>query len=149
MRLWASGRYAEYEQLVGGVDTLFKNASGKVQQYAANAFQTAGMSGNEYMNLVTSFSASLINSLGGDTNLAADVANQAITDMADNANKMGTDLGTIQNAYGRALFNVVEDERFPLPVIIPVCITGEEISEVTPENFGKEVKLYLYERKVG
>lgn len=91
--------YAEYEQLVGGVDTLFKDASGKVQQYAANAFQTAGMSGNEYMNLVTSFSASLINSLGGDTNLAADVANQAITDMADNANKMGTDLGTIQNAY--------------------------------------------------
>ena len=51
--------------------------------------------------------------------------------------------------YGRALFNVVEDERFPLPVIIPVCITGEEISKVTPENFGKEVKLYLYERKVG
>ena len=50
--------------------------------------------------------------------------------------------------YGRALFNVVEDERFPLPVIIPVCITGEEISEATPENFGKEVKLYLYERKV-
>lgn len=50
--------------------------------------------------------------------------------------------------YGRALFNVVEDERFPLPVIIPVCITGEEISEVTPENFGKEVKLCLYERKV-
>lgn len=50
--------------------------------------------------------------------------------------------------YGRALFNVVEDERFPLPVIIPVCITGEEISEVTPENFGKEVKLYLYERRV-
>ena len=91
--------YAEYEQLVGGVDTLFKDASGKVQQYASNAFQTAGMSGNEYMNLVTSFSASLINSLGGDTNLAADVANQAITDMADNANKMGTDLGTIQNAY--------------------------------------------------
>ena len=50
--------------------------------------------------------------------------------------------------YGRSLFNVVEDERFPLPVIIPVCITGEAISEVTPENFGKEVKLYLYERKV-
>lgn len=50
--------------------------------------------------------------------------------------------------YGRALFNVVEDERFPLPVIIPVCITGDEISEVTSENFGKEVKLYLYERKV-
>lgn len=50
--------------------------------------------------------------------------------------------------YGRALFNVVEDERFPLPVIIPVCITGDGISEVMPENFGKEVKLYLYERKV-
>lgn len=92
-------QYAEYEQLVGGVDTLFKTASDKVQQYAANAYKTAGMSANEYMNTVTSFSASLIKSLGGDTEKAAQKADQAITDMADNANKMGTSMEMIQNAY--------------------------------------------------
>lgn len=92
-------QYAEYEQLVGGVDTLFKEASDTVQEYAANAFQTSGMSANEYMDTVTSFSASLIQSLGGDTKEAAEVANQAITDMSDNANKMGTDISSIQNAY--------------------------------------------------
>lgn len=91
--------YAEYEQLVGGVDTLFKQASDTVQQYAANAYKTAGMSANEYMNTVTSFSASLIQSLGGDTEKAAVVADQAITDMSDNANKMGTSIDMIQNAY--------------------------------------------------
>lgn len=91
--------YAEYEQLVGGVDTLFKQASDTVMGYAANAFQTAGMSANEYMNTVTSFSASLIQSLGGDTKTAADIANMAITDMSDNANKMGSDISAIQNAY--------------------------------------------------
>ena len=91
--------YAEYEQLVGGVDTLFKQASDTVQQYAANAYKTAGMSANEYMNTVTSFSASLIQSLGGDTEKAAVVAGQAITDMSDNANKMGTSIDMIQNAY--------------------------------------------------
>lgn len=92
-------QYAEYEQLVGGVDTLFKTASDKVQQYAANAYKTAGMSANEYMNTVTSFSASLLQSLGGDTEKAAQKADQAITDMADNANKMGTSMEMIQNAY--------------------------------------------------
>lgn len=92
-------QYAEYEQLVGGVDTLFKQASDTVQQYAANAFQTAGMSANEYMDTVTSFSASLIQSLEGDTAAAAEYANQAITDMSDNANKMGTSIEMIQNAY--------------------------------------------------
>ncbi len=92
-------QYAQYEQLVGGVDTLFKTASDKVQQYAANAYKTAGMSANEYMNTVTSFSASLIKSLGGDTEKAAQKADQAITDMADNANKMGTSMEMIQNAY--------------------------------------------------
>lgn len=92
-------QYAEYEQLVGGVDTLFKEASDTVQQYAANAFQTAGMSANEYMDTVTSFSASLLQGLGGDTAQAAEYANRAVTDMADNANKMGTDLTMIQNAY--------------------------------------------------
>lgn len=91
--------YAEYEQLVGGVDTLFKQASDTVMANASSAFKTAGMSANEYMNTVTSFSASLIQSLGGDTAAAADIANMAITDMSDNANKMGSDISAIQNAY--------------------------------------------------
>jgi phage-related protein len=91
--------YADFEQLVGGVDTLFGDSSQTVQNYAANAFKTAGMSANEYMETVTGFSASLIQSLGGDTAKAAQVADMAITDMADNANKMGTDLSSIQTAY--------------------------------------------------
>lgn len=91
--------YGEYEQLVGGVDTLFQESSGKLQEYAANAYKTAGMSANDYMSTVTSFSASLIQSLGGDTEAAVKYADMAITDMADNANKMGTDIGLIQNAY--------------------------------------------------
>lgn len=91
--------YADYEQLVGGVDTLFKESSAKVQEYAANAFKTAGLSANEYMETVTSFSASLLQSLGGDTEAAAKMADIAITDMSDNANKMGTDMASIQNAY--------------------------------------------------
>lgn len=95
----ALNNYAEYEQLVGGVDTLFKDSSSKVQKYAANAYKTAGLSANEYMDTVTSFSASLLQSLGGDTAAAADMANVAITDMSDNANKMGTDMASIQNAY--------------------------------------------------
>ena len=95
----AVDNYAEYEQLVGGVDTLFKGSSQKVQEYAANAFRTAGMSANEYMSTVTSFSASLLQSLGGDTEAAAEYANQALTDMSDNANKMGTSMEMIQNAY--------------------------------------------------
>lgn len=95
----ALNNYAEYEQLVGGVDTLFKDSSAKVQEYAANAYKTAGLSANEYMDTVTSFSASLLQSLGGDTEAAAEMANVAITDMSDNANKMGTDMTSIQNAY--------------------------------------------------
>ena len=91
--------YAQYEQLVGGVETLFKNSSKKVQQYAANAYKTAGMSANEYMETVTSFSASLLQSLENDTEAAAEYANMAITDMSDNANKMGTSMEMIQNAY--------------------------------------------------
>ena len=92
-------QYAEYEQLVGGVETLFKQSSDVVQQYAANAYKTAGMSANEYMNTVTSFSASLLQSLGGDTEAAAKYADMAVTDMSDNANKMGTSMEMIQNAY--------------------------------------------------
>ncbi len=91
--------YADYEQLTGGVETLFKTSSDKVMQYAKNAYKTAGLSANEYMETVTSFSASLLQSLGGDTEKAADYAHQAITDMSDNANKMGTDMSLIQNAY--------------------------------------------------
>ena len=92
-------QYAEYEQLVGGVETLFKQSSDVVQKYADNAYKTAGMSANEYMETVTSFSASLLQSLDGDTAAAAERANLAITDMSDNANKMGTSMEMIQNAY--------------------------------------------------
>ena len=91
--------YGEYEQLVGGVETLFKSSADTVMQYAKNAYQTAGMSANEYMTTVTAFSASLLQSMGGDTDAAAKKANLAITDMSDNANKMGTDMQSIQNAY--------------------------------------------------
>lgn len=91
--------YSNYEQLVGGIDTLFKTSSGKMQQYAANAYQTAGVSANRYMEISTSFAAALISSLGGNTEAAADMANTAITDMSDNANKMGTSLETVQEAY--------------------------------------------------
>ena len=91
--------YAEYEQLIGGVETLFKESADVVAQYAANAYKTAGMSANEYMSVVTSFSASLLQSLDGDTAAAAEYADRAITDMADNANKMGSDISTLQAAY--------------------------------------------------
>ena len=95
----AVSNYAEYEQLVGGVETLFKTSSDKVMEYAENAYKTAGLSANEYMDTVTSFSASLLQSLGGDTEAATEYANLAITDMADNANKMGSSIDTIQTAY--------------------------------------------------
>lgn len=91
--------FAEYEQLVGGVETLFKDSSKKLIEYADQAYQSAGLSANEYMSTVTSFSASLLQSLGGDTDKATDYANQAIIDMSDNANKMGTSMEMIQNAY--------------------------------------------------
>ena len=91
--------YGEYEQLVGGVETLFKDSAGTVEEYAKNAYQTAGLSANEYMETVTSFSASLLQSMGNDTEAAAKKADRAITDMSDNANKMGTDMQSIQNAY--------------------------------------------------
>lgn len=91
--------YGEYEQLVGGVETLFDTSAKKVQDYANNAYKTAGLSANEYMETVTSFSASLLQSMGNDTDAAAEKANLAITDMSDNANKMGTDMQSIQNAY--------------------------------------------------
>ena len=91
--------YADYEQLVGGVETLFKDSADTIQTYADNAYKTAGLSANEYMETVTSFSASLLQSLDGDTEKAAAAADLAITDMADNANKMGTAMESIQDAY--------------------------------------------------
>ena len=91
--------YAEYEQLVGGVETLFKDSADVIQGYADEAYKTAGMSANAYMETVTGFSASLLQGLQGDTAKAAEIANQAVIDMSDNANKMGTDMSLIQNAY--------------------------------------------------
>lgn len=119
--------YAEYEQLVGGVETLFGTGGKNLEQYAADvgksveevegkynqlmnaqgtvfanakkAYQTAGVSANQYMNMATSFAASLVSSLGGDTEAAAKLTDTAILDMSDNANKMGTDMSSIQNAY--------------------------------------------------
>lgn len=90
---------ADLEQSLGGIDTLFKGSADVVKKYANEAFASAGMSANEYMETVTSFSASLISSMGGDTAAAAEAANQALIDMSDNANKMGTDMALIQNAY--------------------------------------------------
>ena len=95
----ATAAYADYEQLVGGVETLFKQSSDTVLQYADNAYKTAGLSANQYMDTVTSFSASLLQSLGGDTAKAAKQADKAITDMADNSAKFGTDIQSIQYAY--------------------------------------------------
>ncbi|WP_105135871.1 hypothetical protein [Streptococcus suis] len=90
---------AKLQQSLGGIDTLFKNSADTVKNYASNAYKTAGLSANEYMENVTSFSASLISSLGGDTAAAAELANRAMTDMSDNANKMGTDMQAITGTY--------------------------------------------------
>ena len=95
----ATNAYADYEQLVGGVDTLFKESSEKLQKYADEAFKTSGLSANDYMETVTSFSASLLQSLDGDTEKAVEYADTAIRDMSDNANKFGTDMEMLQNAY--------------------------------------------------
>lgn len=91
--------YASYEQNIGGVETLFKDSADKVLENAQNAYKTSGLSANDYMETVTSFSASLLQSLGGDTEKAANIADMALVDMADNANKFGTDMSSIQNAY--------------------------------------------------
>ena len=95
----AVSAYADYEQLVGGVETLFKDSAGKVLEYANQAFQTAGVSANEYMQQVTSFSASLLSSLSGDTDKAADIANMALIDISDNVNKMGSSMESVTLAY--------------------------------------------------
>lgn len=91
--------YAEYEQLTGGVEKLFGSSADTIKKYASEAYKTAGVDANSYMNQITSFSASLIDSLGGDTARAAEIGDMAIKDMADNANTFGTDIESIQNAY--------------------------------------------------
>lgn len=91
--------YAEYEQLVGGVETLFKDSADTVQRYAANAYKTAGLDANGYMETITGFAASMLQSLDGNTRAAAEYSNQAVIDMSDNANKMGSSMTSIQNAY--------------------------------------------------
>lgn len=104
--------YANFEQLIGGVETLFKLSSNKVYEYAKKSFKTTGLSANDYMETVTSFSAALLQGLGGDTEKAADMADMAITDMADNANKMGTDISAIQSAYqgfAKQNFNMLDN----------------------------------------
>ena len=90
---------AALEQSLGGIETLFKDSADKVKANAAKAYQTAGMSANDYMELTTSFSASLLSSLSNDTSKAADIADMAMVDMSDNANKMGTNMEDIKNAY--------------------------------------------------
>ena len=92
-------QYSQYEQLTGGVETLFKASSGTVTKYADEAYKTAGLSANQYMSTITGFSASLLQGLGGDTAKAADVGNMAVTDMSDNANKMGTSMESITETY--------------------------------------------------
>lgn len=91
---------AALQQSLGGIETLFKGSADKVKKYASEAFRTTGLSANEYMESVTSFSASLLQSMGGDTEAAADTANMALIDMSDNANKLGSNMEDIQNAYG-------------------------------------------------
>ena len=93
---------AALEQSLGGIETLFKNNADTVIENARRAYETAGVSANQYMEQATSFSATLLQGLGGDTAKAAEYADKAIVDMSDNAGKMGTDIGMIQNEIGRA-----------------------------------------------
>lgn len=91
--------FADYQQNLGGVETFFKDSADIVTQYANEAYKTAGMSANQYMETITSFSAALLSSMGGNTRAAAEMANIAIVDMSDNANKFGTDIESVQSAY--------------------------------------------------
>ncbi len=95
----AVNSYAAYEQLVGGVETLYKDSAAKVQQYAADAYKTSGMTANAYMTTATSYAAALVSSLGGDTERAAELSNMAVSDMADNWNKFGSSADSVQDAY--------------------------------------------------
>lgn len=108
----AYSSYADYEQLVGGVEVLFGDTADEVMANAANAFSTAGLSANDYMETVTGFAASLVSSLGDEADQAANYADTAITDMADNANRMGTSMESIMNAYqgfAKGQFNMLDN----------------------------------------
>ena len=94
----ATSAYGEYQQLSGGIETLYKGSAAKMMQYANKAFATAGLSVNQYMTTAIESSAAMINSLGGDTEKAAEMTNMAIIDMSDNVNKMGTSMESLQNA---------------------------------------------------
>ena len=103
---------ANYEQLTGGVETLFKDSADTIMQYSQEAYKTAGLSANEYMETATSSAAAMISSLGGDTQKAAELTNMAVIDMSDNANKMGSDMQSIQNAYAgfaKGQFNMLDN----------------------------------------
>ena len=162
------GAFADYEQLTGGVETLFGAGGRSVEEYAQSvgksvsdiqgkydslmsaqnvvlenankAYMTAGMSANEYMDTVTGFSASLISSLGGDTNKAADYANSALVDMSDNANKMGTDMESIKNAYqGFAKQNYTMLDNLKLGY----GGTQEEMKRLLRKAYGTEVRHFI------
>ena len=143
--------YADYQQLIGGVETLFKTSADKVAGYAKESFRTTGLSANDYMQTVTSFSASLIQGLGSDTEQAAELANMAVIDMADNANKMGTDIASIQNAYqGFAKKNYTMLDNLKLGyggtaaemvrLINDSGILNEEISDLDNVTFDQMIK---------
>ena len=110
----ALSSYSNYEQLVGGVEALFGDSASTIQQYAADAYKTAGVSANTYMEQATNFSASLIQSLGGDTQAAAQYADLAIKDMADNSNRMGTSIESIQQTYQSLMRGNYAIDELPL-----------------------------------
>ena len=129
--------YASYEQLIGGIDTLFKDSSGTIQRYAAEAYKTAGVSANTYMEQATNFSASLIQSLGGDTEAAAQYADLAIKDMSDNANKMGTNIESIQQTYQslmRGNYAMLDNLKLGRP-------RKAAIAQYKPREFGETLLL--------
>ena len=112
---------AAFEQNIGGIETLYKDSADLMKEYAAQAFETAGLSANAYMETATSFAAGLINSLGGDTQAAAEAANTAIIDMADNANTYGTDMSSIQNAFqgfAKQNYTMLDNLKLRLSVVL-------------------------------
>ena len=143
----AVDNYAEYEQLVGGVETLFKNSADTVVGYAENAYKTAGLSANEYMSTVTSFSASLLQSLGGDTEAAAKYADTAVTDMADNANKLGTSIDMLQNAYSgfaKQNFTMLDNLKLGYGGTKEEMQRLLEHAETLPDALGKDFDISNY-----
>ena len=125
---------AALEQSLGGIETLFKGSANKVKQYAEEAYKNAGVSANDYMENVTSFSAALISSLGGNTEAAANLANTAMIDMSDNANKMGTDINLIQQTYqslARGNYEMLDNLK----------LGRKTIAEYKPGEFRKTLSL--------